>query len=186
MDIGRTLYVTDRAAWRDWLAANYRTADEIWLVIYNKASGKPSLPYNDAVEEALCFGWIDSIIKGLDDESRAQRYSPRRPGAAFSQLNKERLRRLIPAGQVAEDVLPSVAHIPAEQFVWPDDIMAELRSIPEAWDHFQHFSEPYRRIRVGFVDGARNRPDEFRKRLDYLLKMTAQGKQFGYGIESYY
>jgi uncharacterized protein YdeI (YjbR/CyaY-like superfamily) len=186
MDIGETLYVTDRAAWRNWLAANYQTADEIWLVLYRKASDMPSLPYNDAVEEALCFGWIDSIIKSIDDDRRAQRYSRRRPGSGFSPMNKERLRRLIATDQVAEDVLPLVSYIPDEVVEWPEDIMAELQANPAAWDHFQTFSEPYQRIRVGWVDGARSRPDEFRKRLDYFLKMTAQGKQYGYGIESYY
>lgn len=186
MQITQTLYVTERRAWREWLAANYRTAAEIWLVGYPKASGRPNLPYNDAVEEALCFGWIDSINKKLDDERRAQRFSPRKPGSPYSQLNKERLRRLIAAGQVAEDILPGVAHIPDEVFVWPSDIMAELRADPAAWAAFQTFSEPYRRIRVGFIDAARARPEEFRKRLNYFLKMTARRKQYGYGIESYF
>lgn len=186
MEIGETLYVTDRRVWRDWLAANYRTADEIWLVLYRKATGRPSLPYNDAVEEALCFGWVDSIIKNLGEDRRAQRYTPRKPGSPYSQLNKERLRRLIPNGQVAGDILPDVAHIPDEVFIWPEDIMAELQADPDAWTHFQTFSEPYQRIRVGFIDGARHRPEELRKRLNYFLKMTAKGKQYGYGIESYY
>lgn len=186
MEIGQTLYVTERAAWRDWLAANYQTAGEIWLLLYRKDSGKPSLPYNDAVEEALCFGWIDSIVKRIDDQSRAQRYTPRRAGSGHSQMNKERLRRLIAAGQVAQDVLPEVAHIPHEPFHWPADIMAELRANPAAWAHFQSFSAPYQRIRVGFIDAARARPAAFRKRLDYFVQKTAEGKQYGYGIEGYY
>ena len=98
--------------------------------------------YNDTVEEALCFGWIDSIIKSIDDDRRTQRYTKRRPGSGFSQMHNERLRRLIAAGQVMDDVLPSVAHIPDEVYVWPEDIMSELQANPEAWACFQTFSGP--------------------------------------------
>lgn len=186
MEMGQTLHITTRAEWRDWLLANYRTAPDVWVVLSNKASGRPSLPYNDAVEEALCFGWIDSIVKPIDDTTRAQRYSPRRKGSGISPMNKERLRRMLAAGLVMDDVLPDVAHVPNEVFVWPDDIMAELQADPQAWAFFQSCSEPYQRLRVGYVEGARDRPDEFRKRLDNLLRKNVQGKQFGYGIESYY
>ena len=92
MEIGKTLYVDTREAWRAWLAANFQTAAEIWLVNPNKASGRPRLLYNDAVEEALCFGWIDSTVKKLDAETAAQRYTPRNPKSSYSQMNKERLR----------------------------------------------------------------------------------------------
>jgi uncharacterized protein YdeI (YjbR/CyaY-like superfamily) len=68
MKLGKTLYVTERNAWRDWLADNHDKEDEIWLVFYKKGTGKPRLPYDDAVEEALCFGWIDSIVKRIDQE----------------------------------------------------------------------------------------------------------------------
>ena len=72
-------YTSERQAWRDWLAAHFETECEIWFVFPMKASGEPSLPYNDAVEEALCFGWIDSTIKHIDPLHRAQRFTPRRP-----------------------------------------------------------------------------------------------------------
>jgi uncharacterized protein YdeI (YjbR/CyaY-like superfamily) len=92
MDIGKTLYVTDRKDWRDWLARNHMTESEIWLVYYRKLTGKPRIPYNDAVEEALCYGWIDSQQKGIDEERFAQRFSPRRPKSALSEMNRERIR----------------------------------------------------------------------------------------------
>ena len=100
MDITRTLYVAKRKDWRDWLKKHYKTEKEIWLVYYKKQSGKPRIPYEDAVEEALCFGWIDSTVKPLDDERYAQRFSPRNPKSAYSQPNKERLRRLARQGKV--------------------------------------------------------------------------------------
>ena len=76
MDITKTLYVTDRRDWRAWLRKHYKTEPEIWLIYPKKASGKPRIEYNDAVEEALCFGWIDSILKKLDEERTVQRFSP--------------------------------------------------------------------------------------------------------------
>ena len=105
MEITKTLYVVEREKWRAWLSRHYLSEKEIWLVYYRKGSGKPRIAYNDAVEEALCFGWIDSTVKKLDDERFAQRFSPRKPGADYSPANRERLRALIEQGQVAPEVL---------------------------------------------------------------------------------
>src|SRR5687767_13777568 len=95
MDIGETVYVTERNEWRAWLRKHHRKKPEIWLVFYTKASKKPSLSYNDAVEEALCYGWIDSIVKKHGYEGRAQRFTPRRPGSPLSEMNKARVRNLV-------------------------------------------------------------------------------------------
>ncbi|HUW09240.1 MAG TPA: YdeI/OmpD-associated family protein [Anaerolineae bacterium] len=186
MDITETLYVTKRDDWRQWLQEHYRTAAEIWLVHYRKPTGMPSLPYNDAVEEALCFGWIDSIVKKLDDERYAQRYTPRRPRSTFSQTNKERLKKLIAQGKVMSDVLAGLGEIGPEDYDYPADIMAALRQNAQAWENFQRCSESYRRIRIAYIDGARDRPGEYEKRLQHLIKMTEQDKQFGRDIEGYY
>lgn len=186
MKIGRTLHASSREAWRAWLAENYRTAPEVWLVYARKATGEPRVPYNDAVEEALCFGWIDSTLKSLDAERLAQRFSPRRRGSGYSQLNKERLRRMIAQGKVAPDVLERLDGLDLESFEFPADILRALQSSEATWRNFQAFSGSYQRIRVAFVDAARNRPDEFEKRLRHLVRMTEKGKQFGHGIESYY
>jgi uncharacterized protein YdeI (YjbR/CyaY-like superfamily) len=110
MEITEILYVTDRNDWRAWLEKNYASAKEIWLIYYNKKSGKPRIPYNDAVEEALCFGWIDSIVKKYDEERAAQRFSPRRKNSQLSQLNKERIRRLVEAGKMTPIGLESIKH----------------------------------------------------------------------------
>jgi uncharacterized protein YdeI (YjbR/CyaY-like superfamily) len=89
MNVGQTLYVKDRRAWRRWLQKHHATAREIWLVYHSKASDKPTIPYNDAVEEALCFGWIDSAVKPNGPGSRMQRFTPRRPKSPLSEMNKE-------------------------------------------------------------------------------------------------
>lgn len=186
MDITETLYMPTRQEWRAWLADNYQEKTEIWLVSYKKFTGRISVPYNDAVEEALCFGWIDGIRKGIDAECFAQRYTPRRPGSGYSQLNKERVARLISLGQVVPDVLVRLEDVRAEDYEIPDDILAALASNEVALAFFQSTSPSYQRIRAAFVDTARKRPEEFEKRLNHLVKMSARGKQFGYGIESYY
>ncbi|MGE0059228.1 MAG: YdeI family protein [Dehalococcoidia bacterium] len=152
---------------------------EIWLVSYLKATGKPSLPYNDAVEEALCFGWIDSTRKTLTEDSRAQRFSPRRKGAPWSEMNKERVRRLHAQGLMTEAGLAAGVDFLDEAFEVPDDILAAINADEETRAHFETFPESYVRIRVGWIDGVRNRPEEFDKRLRYFLKMTKQGKRFG-------
>ncbi len=175
-----TLYVTNRRDWREWLEKNHKKKKDVWLVYYRKSSGKPRIPYNDAVEEALCFGWIDSIVKGIDEEKYAQRFSHRRAGSNWSQMNLERARRLIKQGKMkpvglglVEDLLKN------ERFEIASDILKALKKDENTWAVFQDFPDSYKRIRLGFIEMARNRPEEFRRRLRYFLKMTAQNKRFG-------
>jgi uncharacterized protein YdeI (YjbR/CyaY-like superfamily) len=186
LELGKTLQVTERADWRSWLADHYLDEPEIWLVYYRKETGKPRILYADAVEEALCFGWIDSIVKKLDEERTAQRFSPRRARSGYSQTNIERLRRLAGQGLVAADVLSSLGDLLDQEFIYPADIMAALRENEDAWRYFQGYPAAYQRIRVAYVEDARDRPGEFEKRLANLVNKTAAGKQFGFGIESFY
>lgn len=95
MEIHKTLYVTSREEWRAWLTKHYQSEAEVWLIYYKKHTGQPRIFYDHAVEEALCFGWIDSIVKKMDDEKFAQKFTPRRDDAKWSALNKHRLRKLI-------------------------------------------------------------------------------------------
>src|SRR5579863_2221982 len=96
----RTLYVSNRDEWRAWLADHYESEVEIWLVYYKKHSGTPRIPYDHAVEEALCFGWIDSIVKRIDGAKYAQRFTPRRDCTKWSALNVRRVRKLIKKGRM--------------------------------------------------------------------------------------
>src|SRR6266498_1278863 len=183
----KTLYVSDRKKWRAWLRQHYKTEKEIWLVYYKKASGKPRIEYNDAVEEALCFGWIDSIVRTIDEKRFAQRFSPRKPNSKYSPANKERLRFLLQKKKVIKEVRDNLGDLAGDKFIIPKDILAEIKSNKEAWKYFQKFSDAYKRIRIGFIDGARKRPAEFKKRLAYFIKMTAKNKQFGFGgIEKHF
>jgi len=102
MEIGETLYVTNRDDFRKWLEENHKSKKEIWLIQYKRAAKKPSIDYVEAVEEALCFGWIDGLQKGMDTERYVLRFSPRRPRSNWTETNKERARRLIAQGKMME------------------------------------------------------------------------------------
>ena len=178
VEIGRTLRARNRGEWRRWLEKNHAKASEVWLVFYTKASGKPFVPYDAAVEEALCFGWIDGIVKKLEADSRAQRFTPRRPKSAVSELNKERMRRMIEAGRMTEAGLAAAPDLHDEFEYWPE-VIAELQADPVVWENFQSFPDAYRRIRMGWIQLTTGNDDVRRQRLDYFIKMTRQGKQFG-------
>ena len=187
MDITKTLHVTNRKDWRKWLRGHYKTEKDIWLVYYKKETGKPRILYNDAVEEALCFGWIDSTLKSLDEKRNAQRFSPRKPKSPYSPANQERLRKLLKQRKVIKEVLETLGDLSVENFETPADILRAIQANEEAWKHFQTFSEAYKRIRIGFIEGARKRPEEFEKRLRYFIRMTEKNKQYGFGgIEKHY
>jgi uncharacterized protein YdeI (YjbR/CyaY-like superfamily) len=102
MQIGETIYVTTGDEFREWLLKNHKTRKEIWLIQYKKATNKPSINYMDAVEAAICFGWIDGLQKSMDTERFALRFSPRRPKSNWTETNKERARKLIAEGRMTE------------------------------------------------------------------------------------
>ncbi len=199
------LEVSDRAEWRAWLRKNHRSATEIWLVYYRKGSGQERIAYNDAVEEALCFGWIDSNVSSIDERRFAQRFSPRNPGTPYSPANQERLRKLIAQGKVSKSVLAAIKLQTSDpklrlrsdalgpksesepRLIVAKDILAAIKADKAAWANYRKLSPAYKRIRIGFIEGARKRPAEFEKRLRYFIKMTAKGKMYGFGgIEKYY
>jgi len=102
MEIGETLYLTTPGEFRKWLQKHHKTKKEIWLIQYKKATRKPSINYVQAVEEAICFGWIDGFEKGMDAERYATRFTPRRPKSNWTETNKERARKMIAAGKMTE------------------------------------------------------------------------------------
>ena len=178
MEITKTLYVENRAEWRNWFAKNGAVEAEIWLIYPRKTSGRTRIPYSDAVEEALCFGWIDGIEKPLDSQNSAQRFTPRRAKSNWSQLNKERARRLIAAGKMTQVGIAVMGDLDSEFQIAPD-ILQALQADATTYAHFQNFPDYYQRIRIGFIEEARKQPDVFQKRLANFLKKTAQNKRFG-------
>jgi uncharacterized protein YdeI (YjbR/CyaY-like superfamily) len=183
MEIGKKLYATNRKQWRSWLTKNHNKEKEIWLVYYRKSSGKKRIPYNHAVEEALCYGWIDSTVKKIDEKSFAQRFTPRRPNSMLFQSNKERIHRLIEQKKMTIKGINAVKHAfdlsKNSKCIIKDDLLRLLKEDKTTWKNFQKFPESYKRIRIGWIEGARTRPELFNKRLKYFLKMTAKNKKYG-------
>jgi uncharacterized protein YdeI (YjbR/CyaY-like superfamily) len=183
----KTLYVTNRKDWRKWLEKNFEKAKEIWLVYPKKSSGKKRIQYNDAVEEALCFGWIDSIIKSADEENSIQRFTPRNPKSSYSQPNKERVKWLLENGMIHPSLQEKAKEIASEEFVFPKDIIEEIKKDKVVWKNYIKFSDSYKRIRLAYIDRARIHPEEFKKRLNNFIVKTRKNKMIGFGgIEKYY
>lgn len=181
-------YTASRAEWRNWLLHNYKTAADVWFVFPMKETGEESLSYNDAVEEALCFGWIDSTIKHIDETHRIQHFTPRRKSSPYSRPNIERLIWLDKQNLLMPEIRETVLPLIKTPYHFPEDILSAIYADAKAWANFQTLEEGYKRIRVAYIDAARNRPDEFARRLENFINKTSAGKLikgFG-GIEKYY
>lgn len=183
MEVTEVFYPKVRAEWRAWLEEHHQIKDEIWLRRFRKATGKPCITYDELVEECLCFGWIDGLVKKYDAESNVQRITPRRRKTYLSELNRQRVWKLQREGLMTPaGIAPIEDQIGSPDDPWeiPDWIEAQLRAEPEVWDNFQSFGYFYKRLKVGWIaEPGLSRREEARKRLDYLIRMTRQGKQYG-------
>jgi len=173
------LTVADRASWRRWLTEHHDSAPGVWLVYYKKGSGKSGVRYDDAVEEALCFGWIDSKVKSLDDERYMQVYTPRKRGSVWSRLNKERVERVVAAGLMTEAGWARVeaarqdgswALLDAvDDLIEPDALRAALDADPAARAGFDGLAESARKQALYWVYSAKRAAT----RTDRIAQITA-------------
>lgn len=177
MEIKTTIRVSCRAEWRSWLMVNHSTESEVWIVS-DESSEQPSITYLDSVEEAICFGWIDGIAKRISGTEKAQRFTPRRARSNWTELNKERARRLLRLGlmmDAGERILPDLS----AKFEIASDILAAIKVEQKAWEFFQELPELYIRVRVGYIEEARKQPDEFNRRLQNFVSKTSTRKMYG-------
>ena len=183
--ITNVIFPKSRKEWRDWLSVHFETAKEVWVAIPKK--DKP-LDYNDIIEEALCFNWIDSTLKTLDENHTAQRMSPRKTKGNFSQLNLERIRLILEQNLVHPKFISALQAAADAPFVFPKDVLLAIQENEEAWKNFQSFSEPYKRIRIASIELARSDKDLFEKRLASFIESCAQNKRIKAtaGMEKYY
>lgn len=188
MNEDKTIYFASRTKWREWLQNNFDKEAEVWLVYPKKSTNKTRIQYNDAVEEALCFGWIDSIVKSLDKDHTIQRFTRRKSKSSYSQANIERLKWFADNKLIHPKIKKEVDKIICKEFVFPSDIIDSIKRDKIAWGNYQRFSDSYKRIRIAYIDGARKRPDEFKKRLANFITKTRENKLIpGYGgIDKYY
>ena len=184
----KTLYVADRRAWRAWLEENYARETEVWLVYYKKHTNRPRIPYDDAVEEALCFGWIDSTVRRLDEERFLQRFTPRKDTSNWSESNRRRLRKLVAEGRmteaglskIAEGVLdaPPAPKPPKRELEVPAFITDALAKKRKALENFNGLAPSYRREFVAWITDAK-REETREKRLKESVRLLSEGKRLG-------
>ena len=175
----------DRAAWRAWLAANHATSKGIWAVSYRRSTGRPTVTYEELVEEALCFGWIDSQGRALDDERTALRFTPRRRGSAWARSNKDRVERLLadgsmtPAGlraiERAKDDGSWTALDDVDALLVPADLAAALAGDPVAGPAFDALRASLKKSILFWVMSAK-RPETRARRIAEVLRHVAVGR----------
>ncbi len=174
------LDVTNRDQLRAWLEVHHRTEKECWVVVKR---GRPVSDevfwYIDAVEEALCFGWIDSTTKRLECGVTAQRLAPRRRGSLWSELNKERCRRLERLGRMTDAGRAVLPNLSPEGFRIDPEILHALQADPAAWERFIQFPPLYQRVRIDTIQIKKRQPELFRSRLEKLVENTRRGVMYG-------
>ena len=138
-----------------------------------------AFPYLDAVEEALCFGWIDSTLKTLPTGQCVQRFSPRKPRSRWTELNKERCRRLEQLGQMTDAGRAVLPDMTETGFVIEPDVLTELQADPIVWANIQGLPDLYRRVRIDTIQSQRKRPQVFRSRLEKFIANTRAGILYG-------
>ena len=174
------LKAKNREELRLWLENNYETQKECWVIVKRgKPQNDDTFWYIDAVEEALCFGWIDSTVKKLDNGITIQRLSPRKKGSIWSELNKERCRRMEKLGkmtQAGKKVLPDMSE---KGFNIDIDILEELKKDEMVWANFHKFPSLYQRVRIDTIQIKKKNPQLFQKRLEKLIENTKKGIMYG-------
>jgi uncharacterized protein YdeI (YjbR/CyaY-like superfamily) len=178
-----TLDVRTRADWRRWLAKNHASSSGIWLIRHKRHTDVESMPYEDLINEALCFGWVDSLVKRLDDSRYAIKVTPRKPTSKWSDINRKRWKRLQAAGLLAA---PGLAAAPTAKTYAPGPQIPELppyfakalKTNPKAWRNFQALAPTYRRNFVVWVHLAK-RPETRERRIRESIELLSAGKKLG-------
>lgn len=182
-------YFKNRKVWRKWLEKNSSSAGELWMIMYKKHTGKPCVPYSEAVEEALCFGWIDGKIKSINEEYYIQRYTPRRSGSRWSKYNIERIEKMIKEGRVMQAGLNAYNEIfKKPELVYdnqlsgdpetPEDLLLALKENSAVFDNFIRFPPSARRIYIEWLNSAKKaetRPGRILK----IVEATKQNRRPG-------
>ena len=188
-ETANSFYAANPKEWRAWLQVNYDTAKSVWLIFPKKHTGRASISYDESVEEAICFGWIDGIIRRLDDERCARKFMPRRAMSKWSESNKKRAQKMIDEGMMTEAGLARVKDAkesgewfktPAnrKELAVPEFILKALGKNKKALMNFDKLASSYKRQYVGWVASAKK--EETRKRrLAEIISVLEQNKKLG-------
>ena len=185
MEKNETLYVTNRNDFRNWLKKNHNIKKEIWLIYYKKHTGKSRIPYDDAVEEAICFGWIDSTIKSIDNEKYMQKFTPRNKNSIWSDLNKERAKKMINENKMTEEGFIKLESVDLDlrekkiivKLVIPDDLKKVLKNKTKVWQNFKNLAPSYKKQYIDWLNSAKK--DETRqKRIKEITDKLEKNEHF--------
>jgi len=180
----KSLEMRSRSQWRAWLRKHHDSLSEIWLVFHKRHTAKKSIAYDDAVEEALCFGWVDSLVKRIDDDRYARKFTPRRPDSKWSAINRRRYAKLKALDLLAA---PGVARAPTSRSrdapqpslqALPSYIQKALKANKPAQAHFEKLAPSYRRMYIAWIDSAKREETKL-SRLREAVKLLATGKKLG-------
>jgi len=185
----KQVYVKTRNEWREWLNQNHDKSSGIWLVFYKKQTGKPTLEYDDAVEEALCFGWIDSIIKKIDDEKYVRKVTPRKAVSRWSELNKKRITNLTKQGLMTDVGIAKVKEAkvsglwdkpdrPQISFDIPKELENALAKNRKAKNFFDQLAPSYQKQFINWIAVAK-RLETKERRLRESIALLEQGEKLG-------
>jgi uncharacterized protein YdeI (YjbR/CyaY-like superfamily) len=188
MKLTNTLYVQNGVEWRAWLEQNHQSVRELWLIFYKAGTGIPSISYDDALDEALCFGWIDSIIQRIDDEKYARKFTPRTNTNKWSEVNKKKIARLIRENRMTEAGLRKIPDLSGfdesaptpkrSAMVIPPEIEKAIQANPQAWENYSRLAPSQRRNYIGWVLSAK-KAETVDKRLKEIIDDLAQNKPLG-------
>lgn len=189
VELTTALFFKNRDEWRFWLEKNHTILNEVWLIHYKKPSDKKSVNHFDAVEEALCFGWIDSKLKKIDDERFILKYSPRNSKSVWSKINKETAEKMISLGKMTLAGFDTIEEAKKHR-LWdtaytnlvkerlPSDLKKALMVNKTAWTNFQHFANSYRNMYIGWVKNAKTEETR-KKRISKVVKNSIENKKPG-------
>lgn len=174
------IFFSDREQWRSWLVRNHSSKKEAWLLLYKKRTGKPGLSLDEAVEEAICYGWIDSILRRVDDEKHMLRFSPRKKNSKWAVSNLERAQNMIRQGKMTESGLrllpmtndktdPKRYPPEVEEVTIPEDLDRALQGSPPAHDAFKSLAKSHRRGYIHWITEAK-RPETRKKRIRKIVE----------------
>ena len=188
MKLSNTFYARDLAEWRAWLEQNYAVSKEVWLVYYKTHTGQACVDYEDSVQEALCYGWIDSLIQRIDDQSYARKFTPRTNTAKWSESNKKRVAKLIREGRMKAIGLAKLGDLPTDgseppetkpaPFTIPPEIEERIRANPAAWEYYTRLTPSQRRFYIGWATSAK-RAETVERRLKEVIDDLEQNKPLG-------
>lgn len=181
-----TFCPTSRQDWRKWLEENHQSKKSVWLIYYKKKSGKPTVKYSDAVDEALCFGWIDSKAKPLDDEKFMQYFSKRKPKSVWSKINKGKVQRLIECGLMTDAGFESIEVAKqngswsildtSDSLIIPSDLEAEFQNKPGSIDYFLSLSRSDKKNILQWLALAK-RSETRQKRIVEIVKLAGESQK---------